>query len=475
MISFEFGGALHFIGDFRLSVSLQIQLDICHTSFMTEGPVCVVKRFRRNPPEPLSGVQAGQCEPDSSVELSSFQLVDASHSLDQSALEGVVTDDFFGYQSDTDASALEDFDAQSAQDESCFRPRWNSRGEYDFFYQPGGPLPHVTGLGPRTADWGLPTSRSTLQTQPSTRNFGTVPFVNASASWTPPVVRRKYREAVQPPSQPHQSKVLQHGVQQFSSHRQTCPDAAVVRSPLPVVVFNSPVTSMQQAWHSAKRELLQQWLHLLDQMGESSGLVVATSQSAISVEHRQRVVEKFAPSTLQSYFRIWSRWFEFSSTLQTCPFQPPTVLLADFLAEHTHGPLGVATGYHKGLTWMAKHAQLPLLGQALQEAVCKAYLKSSAIGEKRESAPLPLSFVIYLEKMVLAKSTLAGDILQLGGLLFLIWASLRWSDATWIAPESISIQQHAMFAVATHTKTTNRGMPVACYAFGLLGHQGTSH
>ena len=37
-------------------------------------------------------------------------------------------------------------------------------------------------------------------------------------------------------------------------------------------------------------------------------------------------------------------------------------------------------------------------------------------------------------------------------------------------PQSITIQQHAMFALASHTKTTNRGMPIACVAFGLLGH-----
>ena len=32
--------------------------------------------------------------------------------------------------------------------------------------------------------------------------------------------------------------------------------------------------------------------------------------------------------------------------------------------------------------------------------------------------------------------------------------------------------QHAMFALASHTKTTNRGMPIACFAFGLLGRHG---
>jgi hypothetical protein len=191
-------------------------------------------------------------------------------------------------------------------------------------------------------------------------------------------------------------------------------------------------------------------------------------------DHRLRVISKFAPSTLQSYFRIWKRWNEFARQLAVCPFQPDSAFLADFLAEHAHGPLLVATAYHKGLTWMARHAQLSELFQALQTAVCKAYLQSSVIRERRESAPLPLSFVVFLEKMVLSRTTSAGDILQLGALLFLIWSSLRWSDALWVDPNSLTIQQHAVFAMASHTKTTNRGMPIACYAFGLLGHHGTT-
>lgn len=209
-------------------------------------------------------------------------------------------------------------------------------------------------------------------------------------------------------------------------------------------------------------------------MGEASGLVPSTNESAQAQSHQLRVISKFAPSTLQSYFRIWKRWFDFASNLDASPFQPATVLLADFLAEHAHGPLQVATAYYKGLSWMARHAQLPDLMDALQSPVCKAYLQSSTISEKRESAPLPLSFVIYLESMVLAKTTAPGDVLQLGSILFMIWSSLRWSDALWISPDTLTIQQHAMFAIASHTKTTNRGMPVACFVFGLLGHHGAT-
>ena len=63
---------------------------------------------------------------------------------------------------------------------------------------------------------------------------------------------------------------------------------------------------------------------------------------------------------------------------------------------------------------MARQAQLPDLMEALQSSVCKAYLQSSTISEKRESAPLPLSFVIFLERQVLSKTTAPGGRLAVG-------------------------------------------------------------
>ena len=256
------------------------------------------------------------------------------------------------------------------------------------------------------------------------------------------------------------------------SSRVMCTDMPVVRNPLTTRSQQGPFPSMQQAWSEAKLELNRQWLDLLQQMGFASGLVQSTAMSQHVEDHRLRVISKFAPTTLQSYFRIWTRWHDFARQLNVCPFQPDASVLADFLAEHAHGPLGVATAYHKGLTWMSRHAQLAELFQVLQQAVCKAYLHSATIREKRESAPLPLSFVVYLERMVLGKTTSAGDILQLGSLLFLIWSSLRWSDALWVDPQTITRQNHALFALAAHTKTTNRGMPIACFAYGLLGNHG---
>ena len=59
---------------------------------------------------------------------------------------------------------------------------------------------------------------------------------------------------------------------------------------------------MHQAWSEAKLALNQQWLDILQEMGCASGLVHSTAMSNHVEEHRLRVLSKFAPTTLQSYF-----------------------------------------------------------------------------------------------------------------------------------------------------------------------------
>ena len=426
-----------------------------------EAPVCVVKRFRRSVPAAPATPHAAEPIPFSSS--GSFELVTqdaASHEVtfwsEHDALSSIAPVDLFGSDTNPDVD---------------FQPRWTGLGTYDFNYQPGGSSDPLGTAGRRATWLGASSVSPWLPPQTRTRSFAAPVLQNAAALWRPPHAVCKSRASLE--SNVHLAVQPQQSVSPVTfSSRVMCSDMPVVRTPLSTQLQQGPVPSMQQAWSEAKLALNQQWLDILQEMGRASGLVQSTAISNHVDEHRLRVLSKFAPTTLQSYFRIWKRWHDFARQLTVCPFQPNAAILADFLAEHAHGPLGVATAYHKGLTWMARYAQLDDLFQALQQSVCKAYLHSAIIREKRESAPLPLSFVVFLEKMVLAKTTSACDVLQLGSLLFLIWSSLRWSDALWVDPQTLTIQQHAMFALASHTKTTNRGMPIACFAFGLLGRHG---
>lgn len=438
---------------------------IFHMSAGDDRPVCVVKRFRKSTSVSDSVFSAPAILTSQPAASPLVRRPDTGtpDTVDGDSWSVISPVDLFGAGVDAESVDLSQFDLS--------QPRWNELGDYNFGYQPGNPLDASPAA--RRPPFGQSNSAPWVPPQLHPRQFHHPGFGPASV-WRPPVpvLKSKVQLGARPALGAHvQSKQLMPHV---STLRRICPDAPVVRDrPTPVANLGSG-SSMQQAWDAAKAALALQWKDILESMGSCSGLVASLGDSRNSADHVTRVIAKFAPSTLQAYFRIWNRWMDFSTNLQTDPYCPDVGLLADFLAEHAHGPLQVATASFKGLAWMARNAQLSALQEALHSPICKCYLQTSTISEKRESAPLPLSFVLFVERLILNKSTPPGDILQLGAILLMIWSSLRWSDALWINPASLSIQQHAMFALSSHTKTTNRGMPIACFAFGLTGQHGSS-
>ncbi|CAE7460662.1 ppsC, partial [Symbiodinium sp. KB8] len=91
--------------------------------------------------------------------------------------------------------------------------------------------------------------------------------------------------------------------------------------------------------------------------------------------------------------------------------------------------------------------------------------------EHRESLPLSLSFVLYLEKCILDPHASHAEILRIGYLLLCVWGSLRCGDALWCPPSRLHYQpqSHALVGICLRTKTTKRGMPVGILAAGLCG------
>ena len=113
--------------------------------------------------------------------------------------------------------------------------------------------------------------------------------------------------------------------------------------------------------------------------------------------------------------------------------------------------------------------------QALQVClctpICQAFSVASHPAEHRESLPLSLSFVLYLEKCILDPHASHAEILRIGYLLLCVWGSLRWGDALWCPPSRLHYQpqSHALVGICLRTKTTKRGMPFGILAAGLCG------
>ena len=189
-----------------------------------------------------------------------------------------------------------------------------------------------------------------------------------------------------------------------------------------------------------------------------------------SLRHLRHPVLRFAPSTLQRYLADWISWHTFCLAVSADPSDPFPGTLPDWLSVRA-SKQGLATGPLRALSWMARVAGLPCLQARLQLSIVRAFATATAPSERRESLPLPLSFVIWLERRVADPSAPPSEALFLGFLLIAVWASLRWGDLLWIPPDRLHLQlaHLAVLGTALRTKTTARSMPFGFLITGVSG------
>ena len=216
--------------------------------------------------------------------------------------------------------------------------------------------------------------------------------------------------------------------------------------------------------------LLVRWRDFLSELGSASALYTEAAASQNRDFLLDRAARKFAPSTLMRYFDAWLNWSSFCRLAAASPHDPPAGLLPDWLKSQSSRQ-GLATMQLRALAWFCKTAGLPKLQSCLCTPICQAFSVASHPTEHRESLPLSLSFVLYLEKGILDPLTSHSDILRFGYLLLCIWGSLRWGDAIWCPPSRLHYQpqSHALVGICLRTKTTKRGMPFGILASGLCG------
>ena len=227
--------------------------------------------------------------------------------------------------------------------------------------------------------------------------------------------------------------------------------------------------------HSAMCALSARWVAILSALASASALFVDCQASSNPEAHMTRSIAKFAPSTLERYLDQWSSWSRHCELAGFHPSSPPPGFLPDWIASRASAQ-GLATAPLKALAWMCKTAGLPALRDALSSPLCRAFAVASAPSEHRESLPLSLSFVVWLEQSVLDPGTSPAQVLRLGFVLVCVWASLRWGDSIWVPPARLQYQLsvQALVGVSVRTKTTKRGMPWGLLAHGFLGSPASS-
>ena len=235
--------------------------------------------------------------------------------------------------------------------------------------------------------------------------------------------------------------------------------------------------TVHQAYSLALQMQVTEWVRLARLAASHSSTLPEVLRSAKADMHLAKMVDSYAPSTLAAYLSKWRHWVRFASACEANPYNPSIALLLDFLATHSRGQLRTATTWIKSLRFISRKAHLDALRTSLHSELVSAYGRSGSIVERRESAPLPLSFVIFLERRTLDTSLSAQQRIIAGSFLLCIFASLRFSDALWCPPGRLSITGECLLGVCMKTKTTRRAMPFGALAGGFLhrGAQGWAH
>lgn len=218
-----------------------------------------------------------------------------------------------------------------------------------------------------------------------------------------------------------------------------------------------------------KSRLLQQWLEILCAAGESSTLFRETRDSNRAKDHRVRVILHFAPGTLTAYFSGWATWQAFAAAQRISVYKPSHLAIADFLHVHcTQTATGSALNLFKALKFITKNAGFDHFHAALGHPLVKAYTIPATPSIRREAVPLPLSFIVWMERIILTHKLSVADRLVIGAILVLVWASLRWSDGQWASPLDLVHDDTALRGLSRRTKVTSRGMPFGIISAGFL-------
>ncbi|CAE7270674.1 unnamed protein product [Symbiodinium sp. CCMP2592] len=128
------------------------------------------------------------------------------------------------------------------------------------------------------------------------------------------------------------------------------------------------------------------------------------------------------------------------------------------------GPLSNSINVLKALRWYKKLLSLSCLPDLYGTAF--SLLSNPSGQEKRESIPLPLSFVAFLERTLLSGTASLMDNIWAGSFLVAIGASLRFADAQHVRWSSLCVSHFTLRGICYRTKTTKGGCPFGLLSFG---------
>ena len=124
-----------------------------------------------------------------------------------------------------------------------------------------------------------------------------------------------------------------------------------------------------------------------------------------------------------------------------------------------------ATNTIKAIRWLAKTLELSWpLGSPMFRVFDAARDR-----QRRESLPLPLGFLVFLERLLRDEQAETAMRIVAGAFLVMVGASLRFSDVTHVKWNELSMDTLDLRGIVCRTKMARSDMPFAVAGDGMLG------
>ena len=210
---------------------------------------------------------------------------------------------------------------------------------------------------------------------------------------------------------------------------------------------------------------------LLKDFGYLSDVYRALSESQFATEHRNRLLNAFAASTV---FRYLQAIQQFSTTLGKLGISITTLSvpqLVDCLAVMSHSKSSSSDCMSgnftlKALRWFRKIAGVQCL-EIVFSPLADSFLKVRLTTDKKEAPPLPLWLLFHWEKRILYAHSSTYEIIMLGSFLFILWSGLRYSDAQRLNVASLVLTDDEIRGMVWRSKTRSNGHPFGLVSSGL--------
>ena len=247
----------------------------------------------------------------------------------------------------------------------------------------------------------------------------------------------------------------------------------IPKVPKPSVRTSTAMQLTRSKMTSENTFILDRFAALLEIFGQSSDVYRALAASPYAADHRKRLLNNYAATTVLRYLQAVQKFITVAQQLGLDIHNWSEAQLADVLtvmqlSKSCDTDKDVTSGNFtiKALRWWHKVAGVQNL-QVCFSPLVDSFLKTKLSKDKREAPPLPLWVLFQWERRILQSASTKYEIMMLGAFLLITWAGLRFADAQRMNVDSLVFNFQELRGMVWRSKTMAAGHPFGVKASGL--------